>query len=58
MNWGILGIMAAFGLFVFWGNKRLRKGKRPPEESRWFGALILIAFGIGMYVWLHETGQL
>lgn len=54
----LIGAAFALGLFIMWGNRRLRQGKKPPEEGRIFGVVLLIVCGVAMYAWLHSTGQL
>lgn len=59
MNLGeLLVIAVAIGLFIRWGNRRQLRGEARPENSRTFGAVLLIAFAAGMYVWMKSTGQL
>lgn len=55
-----IGLIAAvaIGLFIRWGNRRQLRGLTRPENSRTFGAVLLIALGVGMCVWMKSTGQI
>lgn len=55
--WELLGVAVALGLWIKWGNRLHLMGRTRPEDGRVFGAVLLIVFGVVMFMWLRATGQ-
>lgn len=55
--WLLAAGIFAFGLWVRWGNHRIARGKRPPEDSTAFAVVLVAVLGAALWAAWH-TGVL
>ena len=53
-GWLLAGGMLVFGLWVKWGNHRIVKGKKTPEDSTAFAVVLLVVLGVAFWVAWHK----